>query len=97
MAFECDKCGLCCCNLRKFGGLYNDLDDGTGVCRHYDPLTKLCTIYENRPLKCRVDDFYLQVAKDTMTYEEYIEGNKRGCEELKKEQAAKIAAKVLNS
>lgn len=29
--FECDKCGLCCMNLNK-SSLYDDLNDGTGVC-----------------------------------------------------------------
>jgi Fe-S-cluster containining protein len=41
MPFECDKCGACCYV--------------TG-CKHYNPDIKLCNIYNNRPVICRVDN-----------------------------------------
>lgn len=34
--FHCDRCGACCLQLSCFGDLYVFLDDGSGVCRHYD-------------------------------------------------------------
>ena len=53
--FPCSKCGQCC---KKVGltPLAKDLDRGDGVCRHYDGATRLCRIYQERPLLCRVDD-----------------------------------------
>lgn len=57
MKFQCDRCGLCCQNLNK-SRLYNDLNDGTGVCRYYNELTKLCNIYKNRPDKCNINKMY---------------------------------------
>lgn len=80
--FECSKCGACCTHLEAFGGLYADLDNGNGVCRYYDPLTHLCTCYETRPLKCRVDEGYEQMFKDQMSYEEFIKLTAQGCAKL---------------
>lgn len=80
--FECSKCGACCSHLEAFGGLYADLDNGNGVCRYYAPLTHLCTCYETRPLKCRVDDSYEQLFKHQMSYEEFIKLTKQGCAQL---------------
>lgn len=80
--FDCTKCGACCSHLEAFGGLYADLDNGNGVCRYYDPLTHLCTCYETRPLKCRVDDSYEQLFKHQMSYEEFIKLTKQGCAQL---------------
>ncbi len=51
MSFNCDKCGLCCRSLKKFGELYADLDDGSGVCKFLDKTSNLCTIYDMRHFK----------------------------------------------
>jgi len=32
--------------------------DHNGVCSKYDKETKLCTIYETRPMVCRIDDYF---------------------------------------
>ena len=46
--FNCNKCGLCCQNLNEY---YLDLDRGDGVCRYFNEKTRLCDIYEKRPMK----------------------------------------------
>ncbi len=47
----CDKCGICCKNL-KLSDVYINLHNGDGICRYLDLETNLCTIYENRPILC---------------------------------------------
>lgn len=42
--FKCDKCGLCCENL-KMSSLYKELDRGDGICKNYDVNTKLCNLF----------------------------------------------------
>lgn len=81
--FVCDKCGLCCKNLKQFGDFYKELDDGTGVCIHFNSKTNLCGIYDQRPLKCRVEEGYLVYFQNDYTYEEYIRLTKAGCHKLK--------------
>ncbi len=81
MMFFCDKCGMCCRNL-KYSKLYSDLDRGDGVCKYLHG--NLCSIYENRPLKCRIDDSYEIYFKSVMTREEYYRKNYEVCNFLKK-------------
>lgn len=79
--FKCNKCGKCCQNLDK-NPIYQDLDSGNGVCIYFDPGTLLCTIYENRPLKCRVDDMYDEYYSTVMDRKAFYEMNYKACEEL---------------
>ena len=78
--FKCDKCGICCRNL-KLSPLYVDLDRGDGVCKYLQD--SLCSIYTSRPLICRVDECY-EFFKQSMTLEEYYELNYESCNKLKK-------------
>ncbi|MBQ8614511.1 MAG: YkgJ family cysteine cluster protein [Ruminiclostridium sp.] len=79
--FNCDMCGKCCQNLR-LSPLYAELDDGTGKCRYLEG--NLCSIYETRPLLCRIDESYDAFFKGKMTKEEYYRLNYEACEKLKK-------------
>ena len=78
--FNCNKCGLCCQNLNEY---YLDLDRGDGVCRYFNEKTRLCDIYEKRPIKCRVDDFYDMYLKHTISKEDYYKMNYDACNLLK--------------
>lgn len=80
--FECDRCGLCCQNLR-LSEIYHTLDRGDGVCKYFDVETKLCTIYEHRPLICNVDEYYDKYLKDEMNREEFHRLNRMICQKLK--------------
>lgn len=78
--FPCDKCGACCRNLH-LSSMYAPLDRGDGVCKYLRG--NLCSIFENRPLLCRVDESYEQLWKKLMTREEYYEQNQKVCDALK--------------
>ncbi len=67
--FPCTQCGLCCMDIREakrqsalMAYHYNNPEmelkeacDDKGRCTHYDG-TAGCTIYETRPLACRIED-----------------------------------------
>lgn len=80
--FKCDKCGACCKNLDK-SPVYDKLNSGNGVCKYL--VGNLCSIYENRPLLCRVDESYEILFKDTMARSEYYKLNYKFCDKLKKQ------------
>ncbi len=81
--FQCDQCGECCRNLRK-SRIYKELDRGDGVCRYL--VGNLCSIYNNRPLLCRIDEAYEKIFKEHISIEEYYQSNYEMCKELKKER-----------
>ena len=74
--FKCSKCGKCCRNLH-LNSLYKDLDRGDGVCKFLQG--NLCSIYDSRPLKCRIDLAYDMYFYTLYTREEYYELNKKIC------------------
>lgn len=78
--FHCDKCGQCC---RHIGGnpLYADLDRGDGICKYLEG--NLCTIYDTRPLLCRIDEAYDIYFASLMTKKEYYRLNYNACKKLK--------------
>lgn len=80
--FTCDKCGLCCQSLAGIE-LFQHLDRGDGVCKYFDPVTRLCSIYEERPLLCRVDESYDAIFSAYLSREEYNQMNYESCVRLK--------------
>ena len=80
--FDCDKCGLCCRNLKKTF-LSADLDRGDGVCKNFDEKNNLCKIYYSRPLICNVDAYYEKFLKNSMTREKFHEINYAVCKKIK--------------
>lgn len=81
MMFKCDKCGECCRNL-QFSKLYKDLDRGDGVCKYLEG--NLCSIYQERPLLCRVDESYEKLFKNQCTRDEFYKLNYEACIKIKK-------------
>lgn len=79
--FKCDCCGCCCRNLDK-SELYSSLDRGDGVCKYLSD--DLCSIYENRPLLCRIDECYDLFYCNLMDRNEYYRLNMIECQKLKK-------------
>lgn len=77
--FICNQCGECCRNLHK-SDLYSQLDRGDGVCIYLKG--NLCSIYEERPLLCRVDESYNVYLKETYSLETYYKLNYEGCKKL---------------
>jgi Fe-S-cluster containining protein len=56
-SFPCTQCGICCRHIDRAPQLAA-FDLGGGVCRHLDPKTNLCKIYESRPQICRVEEMF---------------------------------------
>lgn len=79
--FKCDKCGECCRHLDE-SELYQEIDRGDGVCKFLTD--NLCSIYDKRPLLCRVDESYELFFKSKMTKDEYDRLNAEGCRMIKK-------------
>lgn len=63
--------------------IYKDLDRGDGICVYFDEATKLCSIYNSRPLKCNVDETYNLFYKSRISLEEYYQQNYEACKKLK--------------
>lgn len=78
--FQCDKCGECCRHL-DLSPIYHSLDRGDGVCKYLSG--NLCTIYENRPLLCRVDESYEAYFKGSITKSDYYRLNYENCNKIK--------------
>ena len=76
--FECCKCGEGCKHL-DMSPLYKQLDRGDGTCIYLKD--DLCSIYENRPLICRIDECY-EYFKEEYTLEEYYAANQKMCIKL---------------
>lgn len=81
MMFKCDMCGECCRHL-KCSELYKELDRGDGICRYLTG--NRCSIYEDRPVLCRVDESYETYFKDKYSLNEYYKLNYMICKKLKK-------------
>lgn len=82
--FPCNACGLCC---RKVAQSKQTawLDRGDGVCRHFDEQTYLCSIYAQRPLICRVEDYYQAHLSKQFSWEEFVNINVAICEQFQQE------------
>ena len=81
--FECDKCGLCC---RRVGDspLGKVLALPSGICKHFNQETNLCTIYKDRPIICNVDSYYDFYIEGVMTRKMFYKLNKDMCMKIKR-------------
>ncbi|MCB1658829.1 MAG: YkgJ family cysteine cluster protein [Pseudomonadales bacterium] len=81
LKFPCSACGKCC---RKVGisPQTQFLDRGDSVCRHFNEVTNLCNIYDDRPLVCRVEDYYKKHLSDKIRWIDFIEINHQICQKL---------------
>ena len=75
--FNCTKCGLCCQHVSHLG-----LPNVNGVCVNCEPFTRSCSIYQTRPLVCRIDEGYEAVFKNEMTKEDFYRINEEACRKL---------------
>ena len=76
--FPCEQCGRCC---RRVGEVFfaKSMALPDGSCKYLDKSTNLCKIYKERPIYCRVDDYYDKFLSDKMSREEFYEQNKKIC------------------
>lgn len=80
--FKCKECGSCCRNLNQ-NELYGSLDRGDGVCKYLSEEDDLCLIYAERPLICRVDDYYDKNLIGKLTRNEYYRLNYESCDKCR--------------
>ena len=80
-SYPCSGCGLCCQNISGVEQL-KEFDLGNGVCKHYNIATKECSIYENRPTICKVDEMYEKVYKRDYTKLDFYKLNAEVCNRL---------------
>ena len=86
--FQCEKCGCCCQRVGEvFFARSMALPDGT--CKHFDKDTNLCRIYNERPIICRVDDFYDKYLSDKMSREAFYRENKEACRQFQAQSKLK--------
>ncbi|WP_104711452.1 YkgJ family cysteine cluster protein [Helicobacter felis] len=93
MGFPCTICGACC---RNIGGVKElaSFDLGNGVCRHLDPQTQRCLIYENRPQICRIDAMYEKVFYKHYSLEEFYALNLKACQILQEKEGVEEALRT---
>ena len=78
--FPCNSCGQCCRRVAlSIQTAY--LDRGDGVCRHFDEPTSLCSIYEERPLICRVEDYYKAYLSEQISWTQFVQINVEICQQ----------------
>ena len=53
-----------------------------GSCKYLDKNTNLCTIYNERPIYCRVDEYYDKCMAKKMSREEFYRENKEICRQF---------------
>ncbi len=81
LKFPCTSCGKCC---RKVGNSPQThfLDRGDSVCRYFNEEKNLCNIYNDRPIVCRVQDYYKQYLSDKIRWIDFVEINQEICQKL---------------
>ena len=80
-SFPCNSCGKCCRRV-NLSDSTNYLDRGDGVCRNFNEVSNLCNIYNDRPLICRVEDYYKTYLSDQIGWDDFVKINLDICEKL---------------
>ena len=79
--FPCNGCGKCC-RLVDRSSETAWLDRGDGTCRNFDEDARSCRIFEQRPLVCRVQDYYTAHLAERITWDEFVKANLDICARL---------------
>ncbi|WP_439259257.1 YkgJ family cysteine cluster protein [Lonepinella sp. BR2930] len=79
--FPCNACGKCCQRV-YLSEETAYLDRGDGTCQHFDDHSHLCTIYDKRPLVCRVEEYYKQNLSHIYQWDEFVKMNLKVCDLL---------------
>ena len=80
-AFPCNSCGKCCRRV-NLSELTTHLDRGDGVCKNFIEESNLCNIYNDRPLICRVEDYYKTYLVEQIEWDDFVKINLEICEKL---------------
>lgn len=82
--FPCERCGCCC---RRIGEVFfaRHMAKPDGVCKYLNEVTNLCTIYNERPIFCRVDELYEKNLSDKISRADFYRINKEVCKKFQSE------------
>ena len=75
----CTGCSLCC-RMVSLNPDFTEPIDENGVCVHLKD--NKCSIYEDRPLLCRVDEMYEELKDNFASKEDYIKTTIKVCNSL---------------
>lgn len=91
MIFPCTECGACCSSIEGIDFLeeYNQ----NGICKML--VNNRCSIYENRPLLCRIDQAYEEIFSTLMSKEDFFEQNAKACNELQERLGIDLKYRVV--
>jgi len=92
-AFPCSQCGLCCQRVGR-SPLTDFLDRGDGVCTHFDAVTRLCAVYDRRPMVCRVEAAHNVIAPH-LDRTDYYKANAEICNQLQEETGMSLNFRVI--
>ncbi|MFM1706177.1 YkgJ family cysteine cluster protein [Aeromonas salmonicida] len=76
--FPCTACGQCCRRVSE-SPQTAFLDSGNGVCRHFNEQSHNCAIYADRPLVCRVEEYYRVNLAEVISWDEFVKVNVEIC------------------
>ena len=79
--FPCNSCGKCCRRV-NLSELTIYLDRGDGVCQNFNEVSNLCNVYSERPLICRVEDYYKTYLIDQIGWDDFVKINMNICADL---------------
>jgi Fe-S-cluster containining protein len=79
---NCEACGAQCCRNWNIYQFDPTMVDKYGVCIYLNQETNKCTIYDTRPVFCRVHDYYVERMSSKMSFEEYMRSSYVGCKVL---------------
>ncbi len=85
LSFPCTACGQCCKKV-NLSEQTDYLNRGDGTCRHFSDSSLLCTIYEDRPLICRVEDYYEKHLSHLYEWDGFVKMNLEVCEQLQNQK-----------
>jgi len=70
-------------NLPGISQIAAELNNGSGTCKYFDSDSRLCRIYDSRPIICNNKKFYDQNLKNVMTRENFDEILILSCESIR--------------
>lgn len=79
--FPCTNCGACCKSITGIDFLA-EFDLGHGQCKFLNEKNNQCSIYQDRPLLCRIDEAYEKIYANHFSKEEFYKLNAVACNEL---------------
>ncbi|PVY92404.1 hypothetical protein C8C95_3274 [Acidovorax sp. 99] len=79
--FPCNGCGKCCRQVDRSPET-SWLDRGDSICRHFDEANNMCLIYTDRPLVCRVEEYYSQNLSHLFEWDDFVKINSEVCQSL---------------